>query len=159
MRDDWGQQGVRVETVREKRLCDSRRGELPVLCLVLLLAILINIKGVLFLGILMLDGLIITYLLWFLIKGRRNYILLARDGVYLVRNGWAVCIPWQMIEKVENVLYRRRQYSKMYFRIHYKPDLMDKITGTPIVLDGEHDYHFPYSGKALIVFSKYTRHV
>ena len=43
------------------------------------------------------------YLLYILFYKRRNYRFLAEDGVYFVRNGQAIHIPWELIQSAKVV--------------------------------------------------------
>lgn len=155
-------QGVKVKTVTEKHLCDSRSEDFLLLCIVLPLMILMSIptnEKQLSPGIFLFDCFYISCVLWFLFWGRLNYSFLARDGLYIVRHGWAVRIPWRKIKNVKFVHYMQGRYGSIgrILYIYYMPELTDEVTGTPIILHKKRDYSFPFTKKALKVFCKYTK--
>lgn len=155
-------QGVKVKTVTEKRLCDSRSSDFTFFCFLLPLMILMNIPingNQLSPGIFLVDCFLIAYMLWFLLWGRLNYMFLAKDGLYIVRHGWAVHIPWRKIKNVEIIYYLQGMHSSSgrILYIHYIPELTDEVTGTPVILHKKRDYSFPFTNKALKVFCKYTK--
>lgn len=157
MPDNMARQGVPVNTVRARRLCDSRAAEMLSIYLFLSFFLLFLVLGENFSDLSFLfGGLLAANTLWFVLKKIRSYSLLTEDGVYIVRHGFAVLIPWRKIERVEYV-YTRAIRSSSYYRIHYKPDLKDDITGTPIVLDRKRDYTFPVSKKAGEAFLDYSK--
>jgi hypothetical protein len=162
MEQKHARQGVNVKTVTEKHLCDSRSSDFLLLCFMLPLMILMNISTSgkqLSPGIFLFDCFFIACVLWYLFWGRLNYSFLAKDGLYIVRHGWAVHIPWRKIQFVEFICYLQGLHNNIssVLYIHYLPDLTDEVTGTPIILQKKRDYSFPFTKKALKVFCKYTK--
>lgn len=158
-------QGVRVETAQGKCLCDGRGYDfmwisllLAFIVLMLVMLLIVPANSQRLIGLVYLIGIFwVAYVLWFLLKKLRSYSFLAKDGLYIVRHGWAVRIPWKKIENVEavNLVGPRSSYS--FYRFRFKPDLTDEITGTPIQLNKKRDYHFPAGRKAIRILIEHAK--
>lgn len=147
-------QGVKVSTVRGKCVYDNRREHIPFIAgmfLVLLLVQGLSIGGPPY-RFLVPDGMWIAYVLWFVARKLFHYTFLAQDGVYIVKFGYAVRIPWDMVESAEVVVSGR---PRRIF-IHFRPWPVDEKTGTLIVIQPQRDEIFPCDRKTLEIFKRHT---
>lgn len=73
-----------------------------------------------------------------------NYNFVAEDGYYIVRWGYAVHIPWEMIASVDDGLY--------FLRVYFRKGLTDDVTGTPFAIRGKGECRMWRDRKAMACF-------
>lgn len=87
---------------------------------------------------------VLGYMLYVLIYKRRYHLFLAEDGLYVVRGGRAVRIPWEKIVKVRHEMsFRTNQ-----FELVFVPDLVDEATGTPFTWQDQNELRIQYNQRA-----------
>ena len=82
---------------------------------------------------------------------RRNHMFIAESGLYVVKRGYAISIPWEKIRGAEIV----RDFPD-YIRVDLAEGLTDEATNTPIVFPKDKGFRFPYSRKAGDCFLQYV---
>ncbi len=74
---------------------------------------------------------------------RRNHMFLAESGLYIVKRGYAIYIPWEKVKAAEIV-----RDLPDHIRVDLAEGLMDEATDTPIVFPKDKGFRFPFSRKA-----------